>query len=690
MSSGSVLSSWVLGQSALGEPIQIPITDWDVRLVAYEPYGPRLGYMPFPLDMSATVPFNDVSSLTVQYSSLTAGGEFLMRGLSQGLEIALETYDNAGWFEPPNSRFILIRRAKELTDLTKNFDLTLPGYGWLMRKARNLNTSALLPSTHSQAGKRAFYSANAGTIIGTLLQENRARGGVPVDVDFTNTVDSAGVLWDKIITIYYELGMDVWTILENLTAQGVVDWRIQGRTLQLYNVDTVLAQDRTLEDPPVRLHLSRDVLEAPDEESIEEVVSSVLIRGDNGLTISEDNVSAPTPWGKWEGFISQGGVSDEGTARTLVQADLSRGSRTRGQYTRGLTFLNTQFYPFVRFSPGDYVIAPTFDETNEKVRVQQITITKGQNGVGGNVILNDRFIEAELRRSRRITGIVGGSTVDGGSGARPAPEVLILPGAPATLSVISDAYIDANGVPQAVATLSWDGVSTGVNPTQPGDSTPSVPSETLSGGPIITVIYAPHPGDEVLFLSGYVQHALARGDQLILVSMTDGEAASLYSGIPVSSGPPPTAYADTVLGAVRLADQEEGWSALTDGNGTIQHLHLPDWLSREADGVNIIKNTAETLNALGPSVEHYACAHPTHTHRDELVLVEGLKAASGLGVVRFSRSVFETGGTKYLPGEERLPALMHAWRAHESAGHKINVKHWEQVLARGFVSWTTP
>lgn len=438
---------------------------YDLRLVAYEPNGSRLGLLPDPLNITAAFPHNDASSLTVSYSRLAMSGSILQRGLYEGLEIGLEiSTETIDWFEPANARFILIKRNVDTMDETDTVSLTLPGYSWLLRKARNLETTLILPESHSQGGKRPFYAADAGSIIGTLLQENSLRNGVPISIDFSDALDSAGSPWDKTLTIYYELGIDIWTILENLKDQGVVDWCMQGRTLQLYNTDTTLAPDYSTGDSPVTLHLAIDVTEAPEEESLEEVIGRVLIRGDNGLTISQDNPTAPTPWGVWESFISQGGVSDQATALSLIQADLERGSRIRGQYTRGLQFETSRYKPFIHYTPGSYISAPIAGGVRDRVRVAQVTLTRDDGVVSGNVILNDRIIDAELRRSRRITGIVGGSTVGGGSGAIPSDPTNTTdtrtPAAPIGFVVSSTSYIDLSSVAQGRVSAQWAAVTT--------------------------------------------------------------------------------------------------------------------------------------------------------------------------------------------------------------------------------------
>lgn len=437
----------------------------DLRLRAYAPNGASLGVLPDALELQAGLPLSETSSLSVKYSRLVAGGSVLVRDLGAGLELGVEHSTPSGtWAEPKGGRFLVLKRGFDAADETDTVSLTCPGYMWQLRKARVEKAAGV----DLVDGKRAFLTATAGMILGALIDEAQARGEITgVTKSFTSALDSAGQPWASVITIYYEPGLDIWSVLDNLSVQGVCDWSAQGRELQVYNPDTALAVDRTTGASPLDLRLGRDLTAAPSDESIEELISRAVLRGDNGLLLVEDNPSAPTPWGIWTGTISQGGVSDEGTARTLAQADLARGARVRGQYTRELVLPTTAHDPLVAYAPGDYVMAPGPSRSLERLRVRQITLTKNSDGVTGNVVLNDRVIEAELRRARRMSGIVGGATSDGGSGARPTPpgDDRRVPQAPAGLVAASDAYIDAAGLARAQVTLTWAPATTATDGT---------------------------------------------------------------------------------------------------------------------------------------------------------------------------------------------------------------------------------
>lgn len=424
----------------------------DLRLVVYEPNGPRIGVLPHPLSVDVGQPLNDLPSLRVDYSAHAVGADLL----EEPCEVAVELYDarTGSWIEYPDSRFLRVQRSGDVADPTGARSYTMPGYGWQMKKIRLYPGGSPLVD-----GKRGFLSANAGIILRTFLNEWHARGGSPeFTADFSTAHDSAGQAWDKILTIYYAPGIDLLTVLTNLAEQGVVDWRFSGRTLQVYNADTALGRDRASGPGAVVLQLGRDVTDAPDQASLEDLVTDVYLEGESGFSLELSNPNAQSPWGRWEEYLTQGGVSNEGTARILAQAVLDSGATERVQITRGLDFTAAEYLPWADYQPGDYVRAPGDRGAVDTLRVRQITLSRDRDGhLSGNVVLNDRFLESEIRRARRTNGIVNGAVATGGSGVQPAPDGpdRRAPAAPTGLIVHTDAYLDSDGAARGLATLTW-------------------------------------------------------------------------------------------------------------------------------------------------------------------------------------------------------------------------------------------
>lgn len=436
------------------------------RLVAYRPFGDRLGVLAEPVSFSASMLHNDDGAISIEYSLLSGDAQAFDRELTDGLEVAVEVSDGSGFKEPDNARFVITGRSGKTDDRTKTITYSGQSIGWLLSKAENNDSSHLIADGDNK-GKRPFYSSNPGTIIKTLLDENRQRGGVAtgLTLGFDTAKDAAGAAWAKKYTLYYSLGTDLQTILSALVNGGGCDWRTSGRTLKLWNADsTALSRDLS---KSVVLQLARDISEAPFEESIADLASTILVEGDNNLLFRMDNPAAPTPWGKWESYSSQGGVSDKDTAQAFMQSTLDDAARVRGQYTRDLVTSGVDNLPLIDFHAGDWITAPTVTH-GEKVRVQEIDLSMRQNeGLSCSIALNDIKYDASVRQAKKIKGITGGAALAGSEGGTTASSDRDhrVPKAPLGLVVQTDAYIGSDGYAHGLATASWSAVMQATNDT---------------------------------------------------------------------------------------------------------------------------------------------------------------------------------------------------------------------------------
>ena len=441
------------------------------RLVAYRPFGARIGVLAEPVSFSASMLHNDDGAISIEYSLLSGDAQAFDRELTDGLEVAVEVSDGTGYREPDNARYVITGRSGKTDDRTKTVTYSGQSISWLLSKAENNDSSHLLTDGDNK-GKRPFYSANPGTILKTLLDENKERGGVAtgLTLGFDTAKDAGGAAWARKYTLYYSLGTDLQTILSSLVNGGGCDWRTSGRTLRLWNADsTALSRDLSKQ---VVLQLARDIGEAPYEESIADLASTILVEGDNDLLFRMDNPAAPTPWGKWESYSSQGGVSDKDTAQAFMQSTLADAARVRGQYTRDLIISEVDTLPLVDYHAGDWITAPTVSH-GEKVRVQEIDLSMRQGeGLSASIALNDIKYDASVRQAKKIKGITGGAALAGSEGGTTASSDRDhrVPKAPLGLVVQTDAYIGSDGYAHGLATASWSAVTQATNNTAIGIS----------------------------------------------------------------------------------------------------------------------------------------------------------------------------------------------------------------------------
>lgn len=436
------------------------------RLVAYRPFGARIGVLAEPVSFSASMLHDDDGAISIEYSMLSGDAQAFDRELTDGLEVAVEVSDGNGYREPDNARYVITGRSGKTDDRTKTVTYSGQSISWLLSKAENNDSSHLLADGDNK-GKRPFYSANPGVILKTLLDENKARGGVStgLTLGFDTARDAGGAAWARKYTLYYSLGTDLQTILSSLVNGGGCDWRTSGRTLKMWNADsTALSRDLS---KSVVLQLARDISEAPYEESISDLASTILVEGDNNLLFRMDNPAAPTPWGKWESYSSQGGVSDKDTAQAFMASTLADAARVRGQYTRDLVISDVDSLPLVDYHAGDWITAPTVTH-GEKVRVQEIDLSMRQGeGLSCSIALNDIKYDASVRQAKKIKGITGGAALAGSEGGTTASSDRDhrVPKAPLGLVVQTDAYIGSDGYAHGLATASWSAVTQATNDT---------------------------------------------------------------------------------------------------------------------------------------------------------------------------------------------------------------------------------
>lgn len=436
------------------------------RLVAYRPFGARIGVLAEPVSFSASMLHDDDGAISIEYSLLSGDAQAFDRELTDGLEVAVEVSDGTGYREPDNARYVITGRSGKTDDRTRTVTYSGQSISWLLSKAENNDSSHLLADGDNK-GKRPFYSSNPGVILKTLLDENRQRGGVAtgLTLGFDTAKDSNGDAWNRKYTLYYSLGTDLQTILSSLVNGGGCDWRTTGRTLKMWNADgAALSRDLSKQ---VVLQLARDIGEAPYEESIADLASTILVEGDNNLLFRMDNPAAPTPWGKWESYSSQGGVSDKDTAQAFMQSTLDDAARVRGQYTRNLVISDVDSLPLVDYHAGDWITAPTITH-GEKVRVQEIDLSMRQGeGLSASIALNDIKYDASVKQAKKIKGITGGAALAGSEGGTTASSDRDhrVPKAPLGLVVQTDAYIGSDGFAHGLATAMWSAVTQATNDT---------------------------------------------------------------------------------------------------------------------------------------------------------------------------------------------------------------------------------
>lgn len=321
-----------------------------------------------------------------------------------------------------------------------------------------------------------FYSATAGTIFGTLMLEAQARGTLSYMTysSFSNTHDSNGVAWTKLITLKLAPGTNLLKVLLGLVEVGLCEFRVLGFDVRLYQPDGT-GVDRTLTNPPVIFRTGQSLLDSPRKHTSRDTATAALVAGAEGNYRWASDASALARRGRRiEVGKSQGQIHDPGALTAYAAHYLTTVTSGRMEKTHGLTLFEGPV-PFFDFDVGDWVWSDLRAESElvpvplERLRVAQITLSMDSSGVlSGSVTLNDLIAEREAALAKRMQGLEGGTTIVGTSTARPVSEGfdLLAPKAPLGLLVTSLAQPSLEPIPRSAVFASWSPV------TQNADNTP--------------------------------------------------------------------------------------------------------------------------------------------------------------------------------------------------------------------------
>jgi hypothetical protein len=311
------------------------------------------------------------------------------------------------------------------------------------------------------------FTGTAGGILKALFDQNAARGADRVFDRITYTTwnavtDSNGNAWAfTLADITYRVGLNYLDVMRHMFNSGMIEYKMVGRDLRIYNAGTMGA-DKTIVAEPVVLRKGRDLTEAPITGTKEQIAAVVLTQGDGGVLKQQIDGSVGAAWGFDEAFLSQGGVSDDTTLGILTQDEIERRSQIRVEYTHKVALNSSPWTPGLHYNVSDYIFSDR-GSGPVKLRVRQIVLGLEQGGVTyASIVLNDKFLEREIAIARRVDGILGGATA-GGSVAIPVgpdPTVdITVPKDPTSLSTVSNVYVTESGRSLAAVALSWPAVT---------------------------------------------------------------------------------------------------------------------------------------------------------------------------------------------------------------------------------------
>lgn len=607
-----------------------------------------------PLEMTASIPLNDVSSLRVTYSTLQESPLPLQTPEKGGyvrLQVARGTDDS--WIDPYGCMFALMEDSRDISDQTGRVTFTLPGVASLLEGAASIEIDPLRAD-----GSRQFTKPNPGMVLSTVLKEAQERGSIKhLTWRFDALYDSLGNKWpDDMLPTEFAWGASAQSILELFTSLGKCDWYMNGLELVLC-APGKLGTDFTKQANPPRVEIGEDITEAPSRRKLGNLAGRFLITGDEGVRAVVTNPNASSPYGIVEKPLPMGGIKDKDVAIRLAGADMMKARTTRSEYQRSIV-LDGEYdrkLPLLDYQPGDWILAPLESRTLEATRVFEIRVSSDTSGQHiADLVLNDRFLDETVRREKVLKALANGANLTGGTkkagtGTR---RKLLVPAAPRNLQAWTDTYFNEQGTPRAMLIPSWDEVTEAVGVTDWVDG----PDLETEGGARLTIIVAVYPGDELLRMAGYISVCKARGDTLVLVGCSRGEASSVR----------PSNMSKNEFAIARETEQAKGWRELAGDKAGYVQLGLPDG-NLSAHKTEITAEVASWADKAA-AVEIYVCSRADETSADRRAVAEAVVAANPK-ITRFAYPPNMVTGFKYQcknPSMADKAMKSYAWSAKSS------------------------
>lgn len=391
--------------------------------------------------------FSDVGIVKFSYPKSGVNSQYIV----DGNEFAV--YMDGS--EIPDSRFILEETGIDEADEAPEWDLQ--STTMLGQFAFALVYPPAWPVLNPQTTD--YTNAKPGLILKDLISKAQTRGclsGFSTST-FTNTTDSNGAAWTKQVTISYDPGVSILSVIQNLVEQGAIEVKMVGKSLQVYNPGT-LGTDLSATQPQMILRVGRDMKDSPRKTSRKELGTVILMQGESGYFQERTDSAAVTAYGRREIYASQSGITDSGTLAAYGDAVLGTRKQPRVEKTHGLVFAEQGVpKPFTNFNVGDWINSDT-NGTIERYRIKQWTLKVEDDGsVSGSVVLNDLFADTVERLVKEIDGI-NGSAVTGTSAGTPTDTTI--PSAPAAPAFSSSTFNDSYGTTWAQITVTWSAITT--------------------------------------------------------------------------------------------------------------------------------------------------------------------------------------------------------------------------------------
>lgn len=239
-----------------------------------------------------------------------------------------------------------------------------------------------------------------GEILGYAIAEPTLRGAIPyVSYDFTTETDSAGNPWPIVPGFSVPVGSTLLGLLNALTEEGWIDWRMKPGTpvLQAWNRDTARAAGPTFTKGANILDLQWD--------KSSKIVNALLVKWDGGY-FRLDDAASQAIYDVIEGtFTVRTGQYEEALRRAQQALAYAADDEASGVAT--ILPASDAHRPYIAFGPRDTITLPGPTGTPAAYPVRSISVGIDNEGTAEVVLEVNRRLRVWEREVPELIASLG-------------------------------------------------------------------------------------------------------------------------------------------------------------------------------------------------------------------------------------------------------------------------------------------
>lgn len=354
-----------------------------------------LGYLAGVEDLTASDVFCDLGSLQFSTTRDTTGASLIEVDADRQLKLIQPSAPDL-WFlvDEDSGTYVSDDPARETIQFTCR---SLAGV---------FDEAVVIPSggIGVAPAEWAFTAATPGKVVYDLFGSAQSRGLCEgITLSGTALVDAGGDAWPSTVTTTYRAGTTLLSVLTGLAKALLLEWRMNGRALEIYKPGGDL--DRTLTTP---LRPGGDVLSAPLQRSRRSVATAVVLEGTSGATVRRTQTL--TGRRAREVYVSKTEVAS-GSLAAIGDLYLAAHDEADVQISHDLTGdTPTALRPWVDYRPGDRIPTAAASATGVVTRrIKQVAARWADSGTTVGLELGSLLDDAQTRMDAQLRSLLPGA-----------------------------------------------------------------------------------------------------------------------------------------------------------------------------------------------------------------------------------------------------------------------------------------